>query len=150
MIRFDNGDFFMRKVRFRIPNNFFINCDPECTGDYFMELRPPKDDYVLRVRIIEDCKDTLSEVSYYLSDDSGGVAIEPPSAIAVGGLNGHQVAVAGRNVKAGQYYAHFSLPDKPTDNLVYYLEVKDSSTLLSVLQQPEVQWFINNLQYIDE
>lgn len=147
MIRYDNGDFYMKKVRFRIPNNFLINCDPECTGDYFMELRPPENNYILRVRIIEGCKSTFCEIANYLTDDAGGIPITPPTTIYVGGMSGHQVAVAGEKVLPGQYYAHLTMPDNPTENFIYYIEVKDKATLLPILNSPEIQWFVSNIQY---
>lgn len=149
MIRYDNGNFYMKKVRFRIPNNFQINCDPECTGDYFMELRPPENNYILRVRIIDGCKSTFCEIANYLTDDAGGIPITPPTTIEIGVMSGHQVAVGSEKLLPGQYYAHLAMPDNATENFIYYIEVSDKATLLPILNSPEIKWFVDNIQYIE-
>lgn len=150
MIRYNNGDFYMKKVRFRIPNNFFINSDPESTDEYFIELRPPKNDYILRVRILDECKDTLTEIGCYFTEDAGGKPDEPPSVLSVGGMVGHHVIVNGDTVKTANYYAHLAIPDSSDEQFYYYIEVKDGKRMRSILNSPEIKWFVDNIQYIKD
>lgn len=148
MVRYDNGNFYMKRVRFRIPNNFFINSDPESTDEYFIELRPPENDYILRVRILDECKSTFLEICNYFSEDAGGTPAEPPSAISVGGMVGHHVIVNGDTVKTANYYAHLAIPDSKDEHFYYYIEVKDGKRMRSILDSPEIKWFVDNIQFI--
>lgn len=148
MIRYDNGYFYLKRVRFRIPNNFFINCNSESSDQYFIELRPPKDDYILRVRILGDCQDTLSEIKNYYSEDAGGTPDELPSVLTVGGMLGHHVIVNGDTVKTSCYYAHLAMPNNSNEHFYCYIEVKDGNRMKSVLDSPEIKWFMDNIQYL--
>lgn len=148
MIRYDNGNFYMHRVRFRIPNNFYINCNAESATNYFIELRSPQNDYVLRVRILDDCNDTLSEINSYFDEDAGGTPAEPPSVLSLGGMLGHQVIVNGNTVNTSCYYAHLEMPDCKKKHFYLYIEVKDGNRMKSILESADIQWFMCNIQHI--
>lgn len=148
MIRYDDGNFYMHNVRFRVPNNFFINCNTESTSNYFIELRPPQNEYILRVRILDDCNDTLSEINSYFDEDAGGTPAEPPSVLSVGGMLGHHVIVNGNTVKTSCYYAHLEMPGCKNKHCYMYIEVKDGKSMMSILESTDIQWFMDNIKHL--
>lgn len=147
MIQYKQGEFSIKGVQFKIPDNFFINCDPECTGEFFMELRPPENDYILRIRIYDGCESVEAEMKEHYSEDAGGIPIEPPSPAAYGGMTGLQVAVRGSTTGTQCYYLHLAMTESGDEQFYLYIETVSPGNIPDIINSPDIVWFLDNIWY---
>lgn len=146
MIRYTQGTFMMKGVSFKIPDNFLINCSPEGTSEYFMELLPPDRSYMLRIYIFEDCMTTEQEVAHEISTDVGGIALKPLSEVNIDGMKGHQILVRGANTPIEVFCLHVALSDESSEHLRIFVQTAHPNHIQDIYQSEDFQWFLHNIR----
>lgn len=148
MIQYTQGIFTMKGVSFKIPDNFLINCSPEGTNEYFMEILPPDQSYMLRIYIFEDCMTTEQEVSHEISEDAGGIALQPLAEVDIDGMKGHQIFVRGANTPLEIFCLHAALCEGSSDHLRLFVQTCHPNHIQDIYQSEDFQWFLKNIRHI--
>ena len=108
MFRYKNHRFHYENISFRIPDEFFLDANPDEDTDDYLKLVAPDESYYIDIRFEQDCMDAKSELESVLHDLNAEIFC-PVAPISMNGLSGYQSTYKDKRT---QYYeAWFDIED---------------------------------------